>query len=209
MWNSGLESDKEIVRARKRKTSFVSNVLVVSDPKNPENEGKVVLFRYGKKIFDKIKDAMSPPPEFVDEKPMNPFDLENGANFKLKIRKVEGYANFDKSEFEKPSPVYSEYDVKEIMASLGDIDQFVDPSRFKSYDELQRKLDSVLGDGGFSQPKRANKTPKVENYDDDEDKDEVPANKQTKKVESTSSDDDDLDYFRKLAAGGEDDDIPF
>ena len=124
LWNSGIEANKEIVRKRKRRVSYVTNVLVVSDPKNPDNEGKVFQFKFGKKIFDKLMDAMQPPvdekgrPIDPDEQPMNPFDLNEGANFKLKIRKVEGYANFDKSEFEQPTEVENSDEVMEGVVSL-------------------------------------------------------------------------------------------
>ena len=103
LWASGSDDDKKIARDRKRKLSYISNILVVSDPKNPQNEGKVFLFRYGKKIFEKIQEAMNP--QFQDEKPMNPFDFWNGATFKLKIRQVEGYTNYDRSEFAAPPAV--------------------------------------------------------------------------------------------------------
>jgi len=183
LWNSGRESDKEIVRKRKRKTTYISNVLVVSDPKNPDNEGKIFMFKYGPKIFDKIKDVMAPPPEFQED-PLNPFDLEEGANFKLKIRKVEGYANFDKSEFDSPSNC--EIDLE----GLHDIQQYVDPKRFKSHEELATKLSSVLNSKTIAAPKQK-----------DDDDDDVPF-KPDMKVTSKSTvpdDDDDLDYFKKLA----------
>ena len=106
LWNSGIEANKEILRKQKRKLNYVANVYIVSDPKNPENEGQVKLFKFGKKIFDKITEAMNP--AFEDEKAMNPFDYWTGANFKLKIRKVDGYQNYDKSEFESPSPLFKE-----------------------------------------------------------------------------------------------------
>ena len=100
LWNSGSDANKEIARKQKRRLSYYSNIYVVSDPTNPENEGKVFLYKYGKKIFDKIMEAMKP--EFADETPINPFDFWAGANFKLKIRRVEGYQNYDKSEFDVP-----------------------------------------------------------------------------------------------------------
>ena len=108
LWNSGVESDKDIARSRKRQTRYVSNIMVISDPANPENEGKVFLYRYGPKIFNKIQEAMQP--EFQDEEPLNPFDFWSGADFKLKIRKVGGYVNYDKSEFATPSELKTKLD---------------------------------------------------------------------------------------------------
>ena len=103
-WNSGIESDKEIARRQKRKLQYFANVYVVEDPTNPQNEGKVMLYRFGKKIFDKCMEAMQP--AFKDETAVNPFDFWEGANFKLKLRKVDGYWNYDKSEFEAPSALF-------------------------------------------------------------------------------------------------------
>jgi len=145
LWNSGLESDKEIARKQKRRLHYVSNVYVVSDPGNPANEGKVFLFQYGKKIFDKLMDAMQP--EFADEKPLNPFDFWEGANFKLKIRDVEGYRNYDKSEFSSPSSLLDgdEEELEKVYGAMHNLNEFTDPKQYKSYDELQAKLQSVLG----------------------------------------------------------------
>ena len=145
-WNSGSEVDKEGVRTRKRKLHYYSNILVISDPANPENEGKVFFYSYGKKIFDKITESMQP--EFPDDVPVNPFDIWTGANFKLKIRQVEGYRNYDKSEFDKPSELFAgdEARQKEVYESLGSLNEFIDPKNFKSYEELERKLMEVLGE---------------------------------------------------------------
>lgn len=147
LWNSGTEANKEIARKQKRKLTYISNILVVKDPAHPENEGKVFLYKFGKKIFDKIKDIAEP--TFEDEKPINPFDFWEGANFKLKIRKVEGYRNYDKSEFDPPSAV-SEHDsdIEAIWAKQHSLTQFLDPKHFKSYEELKKKLDMVLGNTG-------------------------------------------------------------
>jgi len=143
LWNTGLDSDKEIARKRKRKLSYYANIYVVSDPKHPENEGKVFLFKFGKKIFDKITEAMQP--AFEDEKPINPFDFWKGANFKLKIRKVDGYWNYDKSEFEAVSQIKEgDDDIKAIWEKQYPLKSFVDPSNFKTYDELKEKLNRVL-----------------------------------------------------------------
>jgi hypothetical protein len=144
LWNSGNEKDKETVRKQKRKLSYYSNIYVVSDPKNPHNEGKVFLFKYGKKIFDKVMAAMQP--EFEDETPINPFDFWQGANFKLKIRKVDGYWNYDKSEFESPSLLHEDDDVLEsIWKKEYSLSTLVAPDQFKTYEELQKRFKYVLG----------------------------------------------------------------
>ena len=143
MWNTGVDSDKDIARKRKRKLSYYSNIFIVSDPKHPENEGKIFLFKFGKKIFDKITEAMQP--AFEDESPINPFDFWKGANFKLKIRKVDGYWNYDKSEFEGVSQIKESDDqIKAIWEKQYPLKAFVDPSNFKTYDELKEKLNRVL-----------------------------------------------------------------
>jgi hypothetical protein len=144
LWNSGIESDKETARRQKRRLHHVSNILVVSDPGNPENEGKVFMYQYGKKIFDKLMDAWSP--EFADETPMNPFCMWEGADFKLKIRDVEGYRNYDKSEFSS-TRVLSESDerLEEVYDKCYDLSEFTDPANYKSYAELETKMRNVLG----------------------------------------------------------------
>jgi len=142
-WNSGVESDKEIARRQKRKLQYYSNIYVVSDSRHPEHEGKVFLFRYGKKIFDKIMDAMQP--EFPDDAPVNPFDFWQGANFKLKIRKVDGYWNYDKSEFEAPSALFdNDDDIEEVWKKQYALNEFTASTNFKSYDELKTRLNMVL-----------------------------------------------------------------
>ena len=144
LWNSGLDSDKEIARKQKRRLHYVANVLVVSDPAHPENEGKVFLYQFGKKIFDKMMDVMQP--QFQDEEPVNPFDLWEGANFKLKIRNVEGYRNYDKSEFDKKSSVSAdEAELEEVYGKVYSLKDFTDASKYKTYDELKAKLERVLG----------------------------------------------------------------
>lgn len=144
LWNSGLESDKEIARKQKRKLSYYSNIYVVRDSSNPQNEGNVFLFKYGKKIFDKIQEAMQP--EFEDEKPINPFDLWEGANFKLKIKKVAGYWNYDSSEFDRPSVLLEDDDALEaVWKKEHSLVEFTNASNFKSYEELKKRLDYVLG----------------------------------------------------------------
>jgi hypothetical protein len=143
LWNSGTDANKNVAREQKRRLSYIVNVLVVQDPSNPANEGKVKLFKFGKKIFDKIKDAMQP--EFPGEEPVNPFDFWKGANFKLKIRNVEGYRNYDKSEFE-PVSVLSDDDAKieTIWGQQYSLVDFLDARHFKSYEELKKKLEGVL-----------------------------------------------------------------
>ena len=142
-WNSGVESDKEIARRQKRKLQYFANIYVVQDPANPQNEGKVMLYRFGKKIFDKCMEAMQP--AFQDETPVNPFDFWEGANFKLKLRKVDGYWNYDKSEFEAPSALFDDDDkLEEIWKMQYPLSEFTSASNFKSYDELKSRLDAVL-----------------------------------------------------------------
>ena len=191
LWNTGIEADKEIARKRKRKLQYYSNVLVVSDPKHPENEGKVFLFKYGKKIFDKITEAMNP--QFEDEKAVNPFDFWEGANFKLKIRKVDGYWNYDKSEFEQVSRVKpSDEEIDALWKSQYALKPFIDPSNFKSYDELKEKLNKVL-----TGPRS---TESVEDIDLPPVSNDIPksSNGSVGKVSSTD-DDESLSYFSKLA----------
>ena len=144
LWNSGSESDKEVARRQKRKLSYYTNIYVVSDPKRPENEGRVFLYQFGKKIFDKIMEAMKP--EFSDEQAINPFDLWKGAHFKLKIRKVDGFWNYDKSEFAEPCQLKdSDEEMEQIYNSEHKLKPFHDTSNFKTYDELKEKMERVLG----------------------------------------------------------------
>jgi hypothetical protein len=187
LWNSGIEANKDTVRKQKRRLSYYSNIYVVKDPSNPENEGKVFLYKYGKKIFEKLNDACNP--EFEGETAINPFDFWEGANFKLKIRKVEGYRNYDKSEFDVPSAL-SEDDaaLEKIWKQQHKLAEFVDPSNFKTYDELKTKLHRVLGLNGSS-----NMTSNIEEA-------ASPAMKETKApVLQTAEDDEDLEMFKKLA----------
>ena len=151
LWNSGRDEDKAIARERKRRLHYVSNVMVVSDPSNPENEGKVFLYKFGKKIFDKLMDVMQP--QFADEEPVNPYDFWEGADFKIKIRKVEGWINYDKSEFSAPSALFEgdEARLEEVYNKLHSLQDFLEPGNYKSYDELKMKLNRVLGvDAGVS-----------------------------------------------------------
>jgi hypothetical protein len=145
LWNSGRDSDKEIARKQKRKLSYYSNIYVVEDPLHPENEGKVFLYKFGKKIFDKLTEAMQP--QFADEKPINPFDMWEGANFKLKIRKVEGYWNYDKSDFASPSSLggFSDDELEAVWKQEYSLTEFTDARNFKTYDDLLTRLNMVLG----------------------------------------------------------------
>ena len=204
LWNTGIEANKEIARKQKRRLHYVSNIFVVSDPKNPDNEGKVFSYRYGKKIFEMLKEAISP--AFEDEKAINPFDLrEEGANFKIKIRKVDGYWNYDKSEFDTPAPLFTDEEkLNNIYSSLSSLNELISPDQFKSYDELKEKLDRVLGlSGGVSNSTAESIA---------EDLDEVPwsnvnestadepviSSAETSETVSTTEDDA-MDYFKKLA----------
>ena len=191
LWNTGLESDKELARKQKRKLEYYSNIYVVSDPKHPENEGKVFLFRYGKKIFDKIMASMQP--EFEDETPINPFDFWEGANFKLKIRKVDGFWNYDKSEFDSVTPLAdSDEKLDGIWKSQYSLQDFLAPTNFKSYDELKKRLDDVLS--GTVTASAASMI--------DEDVVETPQFKSEPQPNIPSvdeGDDDTMSYFQKLA----------
>ena len=197
LWNSGLESDKEIARKQKRKLEYYSNIYVVSDSKHPENEGKVFLFRYGKKIFDKMMAAMQP--EFEDETPINPFDFWEGANFKLKIRKVDGYWNYDASSFENVSPLSDDDAVLEdIYKKQYSLQEFLAPTNFKSYDELKKRLDDVLS-GTVTASAAAMidedvvETPQMKSE---------PAPSMPSMSSPTEDDEDDtMSYFQKLANG--------
>ena len=195
LWNSGIEANKEIARKQKRKLTYIANVLVISDAKRPQNEGKVFLFKFGKKIFDKIKEQLEP--QFADETPMNPFDFWKGADFKIKIRNVEGYRNYDKSEFAAPAALYNGDDAKieQVWKSAHSLKDFLKPENFKSYDELKAKLDKVLGAGGVSGAT-------AKRVDDEEAAAPVIRSAPAKKVtaESVSVEDDDMAFFEKLAA---------
>jgi len=194
LWNSGIESDKDIARQRKRRLHYVSNILIVSDPANPQNEGKVFLYKYGKKIFDKIQEAMQP--EFEDEEAINPFDFWGGANFKLKVRKVAGFINYDKSEFESSSALFDGDDeqLETTWKTEYALSEFTDPSNFKSYDELKKRLNEVLG-SDIREPAPDN-TPTAEttNFDNREDS---PSSSDVST--DTNEETDALSYFEKLA----------
>ena len=145
LWNTGSEADKETARRQKRKLSYFTNIYVVADPKHPEHEGKVFLYKFGKKIFDKVMEAMQP--QFDDEEAINPFDLWKGANFKLKIRKVDGFWNYDKSEFEAVTPLLdTDVALEKVYGSEYPLKPFHEDSNFKPYSELKEKMERVLGE---------------------------------------------------------------
>ena len=199
LWNSGKESDKNIARAQKRKLSYYSNIYVVSDPAHPENEGKVFLYKYGKKIFDKLVEAMQP--AFADETPLDPFNFWKGADFKLKIRKLDGYWNYDKSEFDTVAPLLEDDDALEaIWKKQFSLAELVAADQFKSYEDLKKRLGYVLGNAAPRQDVEV------------EDEVEIIQRERAEQVvtaatESTSApvtadadaEDDTLSYFARLA----------
>ena len=208
LWNSGSDKDKETVRKQKRKLSYYSNIYVVKDPANPANEGKVFLFKYGKKIFDKIMEAMQP--EFEDETPINPFDFWQGANFKLKLVKKDGYWNYDKSEFDRVAPVLDDDDALEaVWKKQYSLTAVTASDQFKSYDDLEKRLKLVLG-------QKSAVRPRLDEEVDDEDNDrgsytpdftsrrpepELPAVESSVRRPSNDDEDEDdaLSYFQRLA----------
>ena len=203
LWNSGNESDKDVVRKQKRKLSYYSNIYVVKDPTNPQNEGKVFLFKYGKKIFDKVMEAMQP--EFEDETPINPFDFWQGANFKLKIVKKDGFWNYDKSEFDSLAPLLDDDDALEaIWKKEYSLAAVTAADQFKSYEDLERRLKYVLG----KKPAQSRYIPDSELEDESEGKyAHSVAEKTVTEAVSTPTpsttvdkdEDDALSYFQKLA----------
>jgi hypothetical protein len=196
LWNSTSDDNspqRKQAREQKRRLTYIANVMIITDPKNPENEGQIRLYKFGKKIFDKITLAMNP--QYQDEKPMNPFDLWNGANFKIKIRQVEGYRNYDLSSFDNPSALSSDdAELEKIWKSEYSLKEFTDSKNFKSYDELKAKLNAVLGLDIASV--RANAKPVAIEEDD-----EVPFKTaaQRKSVAIAEDEDEDLNYFKGLA----------
>ena len=192
LWNTGIEADKDTARKRKRRLHYVSNIYVVSDPENPENEGKVFLYTYGAKIFEKIMDSMQP--KFQDESPVNPFDMWKGANFKMKIANVAGYRNYDRSEFANAEALNADDTALEgIYNQQHSLNEFTDPSSFKSYSELNLKLTRVLGE-------------EVKAVEDDAPFNDAPAMSDPVAVaadpiaRADSDNDDTMSYFAKLAA---------
>ena len=196
LWNSGSDANKEIARKQKRRLSYYSNIYVVSDPANPENEGKVFLYKYGKKIFDKIMEAMKP--EFADETPINPFDFWQGANFKLKAKNVAGYRNYDSSEFAAQSPLLDDDDALEALwKKQNSLQEFVAADQFKSYDELKKRLGYVLGN-----KTQVRQDPETIDEDNDRGFAEEIVTTATKSTPSPKEEEDDdaLSYFAQLAA---------
>jgi hypothetical protein len=190
LWATGTKENQATVRKQKRRLHFVSNIYVVSDKSNPQNEGKVFLYQYGKKIWDKINAAMHP--EFEDEKPLNPFDLWEGASFKLKIRNVEGYRNYDKSEFETPAPLFEvDEEMEAIWSKEHSLQEFVDPKQFKSYDDLKARLYKVLALDGSTAPKQ-----QFAEEEAPQPKAKAPS-KMT--VQDDDEDDEGTEFFKKLA----------
>jgi hypothetical protein len=185
LWNSGRDEDKQTARDRKRRLHYVSNIMVISDSANPDAEGKVYLYKYGKKIFDKVMDVMQP--QFADEQPVNPFDFWEGADFKIKIRKVEGWVNYDKSEFSTSSAVDGDdARLEELYGKLNSLSEFTDPKNYKTYDELKSKLNRVLGvDAGPTMSE-----PEI---------DSAPGVNMNTVTPEESESDDTLSYFAKLA----------
>jgi hypothetical protein len=200
LWNSGVEANKEIARKQKRRLHFISNIYVVQDSGNPDNEGKVFLYKYGKKIFDKLNEAMNP--QFADEEAVNPFDLWAGANFKLKIRNVEGYRNYDKSEFDKVGPLSTDdAELESIWKKEHSLQAFLDPSNFKSYDELNAKLMKALAENLTSVRTSAGK--KAEDTELPWNEEEAPKQKSAPAPKQAAVEDDDddesLEFFKNLA----------
>ena len=176
LWNSGIDSDKNIARDRRRKLNYYSNIYVVEDAANPQNEGKVFLFRYGKKIFEKITGVMNP--EFKDETPLNPFDLWEGANFKIKMRQVDGFPNYDKSEFTESCPLAGdEKKLEDVWKQQYSLNEIIEEKNFKNYAELEARFNTVIANSGT----------------------EVGTIEESVEEESNEKTDDTLDYFKKLA----------
>ena len=187
LWNSGIEANKEIARKQKRRLTYFSNIFVVEDKANPQNEGKTFLFRYGKKIFDKISSLSNP--EFEDETPTDVFNFWEGANFKLKIRKVDGYSNYDKSEFVTPAPLFEDdSEMERVWGEEYSLEEFVKSDNFKTYDALKTRLDVVLGNVQTA----AMSAPSTIDHD-------VPFDGGSPITESSTSENENLDYFKKLA----------
>jgi hypothetical protein len=203
LWNSGIDEDKEVARKQKRRLHYVANVMVVSDPSNPANEGKVFLYDFGKKIFDKIMDVMQP--QFPGETPVNPFDFWNGADFQLKIRNVAGYRNYDKSEFKGVTSFLDadETKLESTYNQLHDMTEFVAESSYKSYDELKARLEVVLGQatgaGATVKNDMLNQTAESVPWKSSEPT--VVSNTAPEPtIAATGNEDDTLSYFAKLAA---------
>jgi len=199
LWNNGTDAGKDAARKQKRKLTYISNIYVVKDPANPENEGKVFLYKYGKKIFDKLTAAMQP--EFEDEEAIDPFDFWQGANFKLKAKNVAGYRNYDSSEFTAVSPLLDDDDALEALwKKESSLQEFVGADQFKSYEDLKKRLGYVLGN-----KTTVRQDPEVIDEDNDRGSAEqlvtaaVGAGTGTDTVSVNDDEDDTLSYFAKLA----------
>ncbi len=206
LWNNGTDAGKELARKQKRKLTYASNIYVVKDPANPENEGKVFLFKYGKKIFDKLTAAMQP--EFEDEEAIDPFDFWQGANFKLKAKNVAGYRNYDSSEFARPEPLLDDDDAMEaVWKKQFSLAELVAADQFKTYDELKKRLEYVLGNKGtprYQDPDVADEEEYSRGPAKDLDEDlrsELNNLQPTRRAAAPVEDDDDdaLSYFARLA----------
>jgi hypothetical protein len=205
LWNNGTDAGKEIARKQKRKLTYISNIYVVKDPANPENEGKVFLYKFGKKIFDKLTAAMQP--EFEDETAIDPFDFWQGANFKLKAKNVAGYRNYDSSEFATPALLLDDDDAMEaVWKKQYSLAELVAADQFKTYDELKRRLDSVLGSKGSRRVDEEvededNYRGPVKELDDDlrSQLNNLQPTRRAAVVEEDESEDDTLSYFARLA----------
>jgi hypothetical protein len=200
LWSSGHDSDKEIARAQKRKTTYIANVYVVSDSGNPENVGKVMRFKFGKKIYQMIMDKANP--TFAEDPPINVFDPFNGADFKLRMRQVEGYANYDTSTFSDPKPIHSdEEELVRIVNEMKPLKEFIAPNAFKSYDELKRKYESVMN-GQVASVARAEQVAEQMREEPVAAPKSVGKTKEVEPFVATSTDEDDDDvaaYFAKIA----------
>ena len=199
LWNNGTDAGKDAARRQKRKLTYISNIYVVKDPANPENEGKVFLYKYGKKIFDKLTEAMQP--AFADETPINPFDFWKGADFKVKIRKVEGYWNYDKSEFAEPSTLkgFDDSELEIVWKQQYSLADFTKADKFKTFEELETRLNTVLS--STPQPPRQTEIEDLEDQSEGLYKNVAAQSAPTFKSASAPSteEDDALSYFAKLA----------
>jgi hypothetical protein len=204
LWNSGIESDKEQARKQKRRLKYVANIMVIKDPANPDNEGKIFMYQFGKKIFDKLNDLMNP--QFEDETPVNPFDFWAGANFRLKIRKFEGYPNYDKSEFDAPSELSDDdSELEAIWKKQHKLQDLLDPKNFKTYSDLKTKLYRVLA---LDEKNSADYSVTAEQESDELDLSGIASEPEAKTAKpdvgssTTDDEDDDLAMFKELASKG-------
>jgi len=204
LWESGDEQKKELARARKRRLHYVSNIMVISDPANPENNGKVFLFQYGKKIFEKLVAPLSFDESIGDDPPFNPFDFWEGANFKLKIRKFEGYRNYDNSDFENPAPLLdgSEEKLEVVYNNLYSLQDEIAPEKFKTYAELEAKFNRVTGVTGSAGIMNIAAETVSQRMDNMEERQLTTKGAAVDKLPVVDDDEDDegMEYFKKLAA---------